>query len=144
MTSILGGAAGGLVATIVMTAFMVLLGDDLPPPTAVFYAEYVGDGAPTDYMPQGMVLHLFYGTGAGAVFGALGDAGLFVFTPVGLTTGVLNGLVYAVVLLVGAAGFWMNLVLDMDADLRQMAMMALFHLIYGTVLGAWVGLEVLG
>lgn len=143
MATIIDGVAGGIVATIVMTAFMMALGDDSPPPPAVFWATYVGGGDPGEYMPQGMVLHLLYGTGAGAVYGAIGAAGAFVFTPAGLVNGVLNGIVYALILFVVAAVFWMNVVLDMDAEHREAAMMGGFHLIYGVVLGAWVGLGVL-
>lgn len=139
MVTAIDGLVGGIVATIVMTAFMMGMGDDSPPPTAVFYARVMGDGAPTDYMPQGMVLHLLYGTVAGAVFGAVGAAGAFLFASTGLVDGVLNGIVYGLVLFVIGAVFWFNLVLDMDADPPKMAMMGFFHLVYGVVLGAWVG-----
>lgn len=50
----INGLAGGIVATIVMTVFMMALGDDSPPPTALFWSQYVGDGGPEEYMMQGM------------------------------------------------------------------------------------------
>jgi hypothetical protein len=144
MVTLVDGLAGGIVATIVMTAFMLALGDDSPPPTAVFYAKYVGNGRPSDYMPQGMFLHVMYGIGAGVVFAYLGVAGLLAFTPANLTNGVSNGLVYGFVLFAGAAVFWMNIVLDLDPEPADVAQFLGFHLVYGAVLGAWVGAAVLG
>jgi hypothetical protein len=143
MVTLVDGLAGGIVATIVMTAFMMALGDDSPPPTAAFYAKYIGEGGPDDYMPQGMFLHMMYGLGAGVAFAYLGVADLFLLTPVDLTNGVLNGLAYGFVLFVGAAVFWMNIVLDMDPEPADVVQFLLFHLVYGAVLGAWVGAGVL-
>lgn len=68
--TILGGLLGGVVATIVMTALMMWLGDDSPPPTAVFWSTYVGDGRPGEYVRQGMVLHFLYGSVLGTAVGA--------------------------------------------------------------------------
>lgn len=68
MVTILNGLVGGFVATLVMTGFMMTMGDDSPPPTALLWAKYVGDGEPDQYMMQGMALHLLYGTIAGGVF----------------------------------------------------------------------------
>jgi hypothetical protein len=144
MVTLIDGLAGGIVATIVMTAFMMTLGDDSPPPTAAFYAQYLGDGTPDDYMREGMFLHMMYGLGAGVVFAYLGIADLFVFTPVDLTNGLLNGLAYGFVLFVGAAVFWMNIVLDMDPEPADVVQFLVFHLVYGAVLGAWVGIGILG
>lgn len=142
MASIATGLVGGLVATIVMTAFMVALGDDSPPPTSLFWAKYVGDGEPTDYVPQGMVLHAIYGTVAGGVFAVVVTAlGLGVAT---LGGGLLWGLAYGVVLFVGAAVVWMNAVLGMEPERGQVVLFLLFHLVYGAVLGGWIGFGVLG
>jgi hypothetical protein len=44
--TLLNGLLGGVLATIVMTALMMALGDDSPPPTALFLSKYVGDGPP--------------------------------------------------------------------------------------------------
>lgn len=142
MPTLVNGLVGGIVATAVMTAVMMLFGDDSPPPPAAFYAKYVGDGPPTDYMPQGMVLHFIYGAIAGAVLipvaGAVGLVSLST-----LTGGIIWGLIWAIVLFVGAAGFWMNVVLDVEATRSQVAFFLLNHLVYGVVLGAWVSLELL-
>jgi hypothetical protein len=135
--TVLGGAVGGLVATIVMTAMMMALGDDSPPPTAAFWAKYLGDGVPTDYMMQGMVLHFLYGISAAVALAvALPLVG---FETVTLVTAVGIGLAYGVVLFAFAAAFWMKIVLAMDPEPPQVAQFLLFHLVYGVVLGGVLG-----
>lgn len=142
MVTLLSGLVGGLVATIVMTVFMMMLGDDSPPPTALFWSKYVGDGSPEDYMMQGMALHLLYGVIAGGVFVLLVPvAGLSVAT---LGSALLWGLVWGVVLFVAGAAFWMMMVLGIQPEMKMAGMFLLFHLIYGAVLGAWVGYGILG
>ena len=84
---------------------------------------------------QGMALHILYGISAGAAFAVLFtvlEFGLSVVTAVGL------GLGYGVVLTVVGAVFWMNVVLDMDPDPAMVGTFALFHLVYGAVLGGWI------
>lgn len=146
MVSLLAGLVGGFVATIVMTALMMGLGDDSPPPTAVFWSKFVGDGPPEDYMMQGVVLHLGYGTGAGSVLAALSPEYLDLIAVMELTTltgGVVNGLIYGFFLFVVAAVVVMNLILDMDAEPPEIATFLLFHLVYGAVLGGFLGLELI-
>ena len=135
--TLIGGLVGGLIATIVMTVFMMALGDDSPPPTAVFWSKYIGAGDPDDYTMPGMLLHVFYGVVAGAVLAV----GLPVvgFGDVGLTTALGIGLAYGVVLFVGAAACWMNVVLALEPERKQVGMFLLFHLVYGVVLGAVAG-----
>jgi hypothetical protein len=135
--TLLGGLVGGLVATIVMTIFMMALGDDSPPPTALFWSKYVGDEGPESYMMQGMALHMFYGIVAGVVLAvALPVAGLGDVT---LVTALGAGLAYGFVLFVGAAVFWMAVVLALDPEPKQVGAFLLFHLIYGAVLGGALG-----
>lgn len=143
MVTLVSGLVGGLVATIVMTAFMMALGDDSPPPTALFWAKYVGDGPPEEFMMQGIVLHMLYGTIAGGVLVAVAPLLGFV-SLAGFTSAVLWALVYGFVLFVVAAVFWMNVVLDIDAGPKEAGMFLLFHLVYGAVLGVWLGLDVFG
>jgi hypothetical protein len=142
MVELVDGLAGGLVATIAMTAFMMALGDDSPPPTALFLAEFVGDGDPEAFAMPGILLHMGYGVVAGAVF-ALAVPLLGVASVASATGGALWGLAYGVVLFVAAAAFWMNLVLGMDPERKQVGAFLLFHLIYGLGLGGWVGVGVL-
>mgnify|MGYP006926884705 FL=1 len=136
MVTLLNGAASGFVATVVMTIFMLALGDDSPPPTAALWAKYVGDEGPEAYMPQGMALHMLYGIGAGGAFAVLtGTAALAVGT---LTGALLWGVAYAVVLTLVGMVFWMKVVLAMDPEPGTAALFAVFHLVYGVVLGIGV------
>jgi GH15 family glucan-1,4-alpha-glucosidase len=108
MVSILIGLAGGLAATIIMTGFMMAMGDDSPPPTALLWSKYVGSGEPDQYMMQGMALHFIYGIIAGGVFAAIGlGIGLGVGT---LAGGLLWGVIWGLVLFVIGAAFWMMMV----------------------------------
>lgn len=142
MVTILSGLAGGLLATIVMTIFMMTLGDDSPPPTAALWAKYVGDGPADDYMMPGMVLHMLYGIGAGVAFVLLVPAVGFGLSE--LIPAVAAGIVFALVLTVVGMVFWMKIVLSMDAEPKTMTMFGVFHLVYGVVLGGFVGAGILG
>jgi hypothetical protein len=135
--TIVNGFIGGVAATVVMTVLMMALGDDSPPPTALFWSKYIGDGRPDEYMMQGMVLHFLYGIGAAAVLAlALPAVG---FGTVGPPVAAGIGVVYGVVLFVIAAVLWMNMVLGLDPDPPEVGMFLVFHLVYGVVLGAVVG-----
>lgn len=138
MVDIVTGAVAGLIATIVMTVFIMGLGDDSPPPTAALWAKYVRDAPPHEFMMQGMVLHFLYGIGAGAVFaggGELLELGLGA-DRVALTLSA--AIVYGLALMVVGAVFWMKIVLAMDPDRQTAMMFGLFHVIYGFVLGLGV------
>jgi hypothetical protein len=135
--TLLGGLVSGVAATIVMTVFMMALGDDSPPPTALFWSKYVGGGDPEEYMMPGMALHMLYRIGAGVALALLLPvAG---FGDVALVTALGVGLGYGFVLFVFAAAFWVNLVLALDPEPKQVGSFLLFHLIYGGVLGAVLG-----
>lgn len=136
MVTLLNGLASGFVATVVMTMFMMALGDDSPPPTAALWAKFVGDRGPEAYMPQGMALHMLYGIGAGGAFAVLTTvAGLGVGT---LTGALLWAVAYAVVLTLVGMVFWMKIVLAMEPQPGMAAMFGFFHLVYGLVLAAGV------
>lgn len=142
MVTLISGLIGGFFATIVMTVFMMALGDDDPPPTALFWSKYIGDSNPSEYMIHGLLLHLFYGTAAGGIFvGIIPVLGLV--NSVTIDTAVIWGLIYGVIIFVGAAVFWMNIVLGLDANRKKMSEFLFFHLVYGAVLGAWIGTGVL-
>jgi hypothetical protein len=129
-----------LVATIVMTVVMMLLGDGGPPPTAALVAKIAGD-EPEDHAMPGMVLHLLYGTIAGAVF-AVGVPllGLSLDT-VALAVGL--GLAYGIVLMIGGMVFLTRVVIGMDPDRGTMATFAVVHVVYGVVLGGFLGAGIL-
>jgi len=141
MASITAGLAGGLVATIVMTAVMMVMGDGGPPPTARFVAKFAG-GEPEEYAMPGMALHIVYGVVAGAVF-AVG------VPLVGLGLGSLAvavglGVAYGIVLMIGGMVFWMRAVIGLEPDRDMMVMFGTVHVIYGVVLGAFLGADLLG
>ena len=140
MVSILTGLIAGLIATVVMTMFMMAMGDDSPPPTAALWAKYVGDEEPEAYMKQGMLLHMLYGTGAGVAF-AVGATAFGLDVGAGVLVGsVLWGLAFGLVLMVGGMVFWMQIVLAMEPDPKTMGAFGFFHVVYGVVLGAGIAL----
>ena len=141
MTSLTAGLAGGVVATIVMTIAMMLLGDGGPPPTARLVAKFAG-GQPEEYAMPGMALHLVYGVVAGAVF-AVGVPLLGVsLTSIPVAVGL--GLVYGIVLMIGGMLFWMRTVIGMEPDRSTMLMFGTVHVIYGVVLGGFLSAGILG
>jgi hypothetical protein len=140
MASVTAGLAGGLVATIVMTIVMMVLGDGGPPPTAALVAKFAG-GDPEDYAMPGMVLHLIYGILAGAVF-AVG------VPLIGLDLGSIAvaaglGLVYGIILMIVGMVVWMRMVIGMEPDRDMMMMFGAVHVVYGLVLGAFLGAGIL-
>jgi len=139
MASVIAGLAGGVVATIVMTIAMMVMGDGGPPPTARLVAKFAG-GDPEDYAMPGMALHFIYGIVAGAVF-AVG------VPLVGLSLGSIGvaiglGLVYGIVLMIGGMVFWMRFVIGMYPDRDMMMTFGTVHVIYGVVLGAFLGASI--
>jgi hypothetical protein len=142
MASLVAGLAGGLVATILMTAVMMAMGDGGPPPTAGLVATFAG-GEAADHAMPGMVLHLVYGVVAGGVFAVgvpLLGLGLDLDV-VPLAVGL--GLAYGLLLLVGGMAFWMRTVIGMDPDRETVVTFGVVHLVYGVVLGAFLGAGVL-
>lgn len=71
MATALAGLVGGLAATVVLTAVMMVMGDGGPPPTARLVAKFAA-GDPEDHAMPGMALHFRYGIGAGVVFALVG------------------------------------------------------------------------
>ena len=136
MASVIAGLAGGVVATIVMTIAMKVIGDGGPPPTAALVAKLAG-GDPNDYAMPGMILHLIYGTLAGVVF-AVGVPVIGLnLGSIAVATGL--GLVYGIVLMIGGMIFWMRMVMGMEPDKSMMMVFGIVHVIYGVVLGAFLG-----
>ncbi|WP_331233417.1 DUF6789 family protein [Natronorarus salvus] len=132
------GVQGGAVATFVMTAFRLPLLRSLPP-SANFWARYVGNGEPEDYPLIGLLLHAGYGIGAGAVFG-----GLFsLLTAERSIEPEQRGLVWGAVFGMGLSAFgsqvMLKSLLDIELDPDELALFHAAHLVYGLALGAWVG-----
>lgn len=134
-----GGLAGGLVATIVMTALMmVVMGDD-PMPTQLFASKFVNDESPEDNTALGMALHLAYGVVMGVVLLALAALGGFHTDVVGATAwGLLFGLIlwFGYLFWAGFLGILSGLRDEPVAEARQMVLGTLgMHLLYGLVAG---------
>ncbi|WP_247730699.1 DUF6789 family protein [Halovivax limisalsi] len=132
------GLQAGFVATCIMTAFRLPILRSLPP-SAHFYAAYVGGGEPDDHELAGLLLHLGYGTSAGAVFGglfALQDAEEAIGAE---QRGLLWGSVFGMVLSAVGSQFLLKELLGFELDADELALFHAAHLVYGLSLGAWVG-----
>lgn len=132
------GLQGGAVATFVMTAFRLPLVRSLPP-SANFWAKYVGGGEPEDYPLVGLLLHLLYGTVAGAVFG-----GLFALLESERAIeaeqrGIMWGAVYGMLLSAFGSRVMLDAMLDVELEADELTLFHAGHLVYGISLGAWVG-----
>lgn len=135
---LLRGLQGGLVGTVVMTTFRLPLMRSLPP-SANFWAEFVGDGEPEDYPVIGLLLHLVYGVSAGVVF-----AGLFAFLDSERAIepeqrGLMWGGVYGMGLSAFGSRVMLEALLDIRLDADELTLFHAGHLVYGITLGAWVG-----
>jgi hypothetical protein len=132
----LGGATGGFVATVSMSAFREPVSRSLPP-TSGFCARVTGDD-PGDHPVAAYLLHLLYGVGAGTVFGPL-----VARTPSRVTGSVKGnialGAVYGALLSVVGRRFVLPAVAGVELDPEEAAIFDAGHLVYGLALGAWVG-----
>jgi len=129
---------GGLFATVVMTAFRLPLTRSLPP-TANFWAKYVGGGDPEEYRAIGLLLHLLYGAVGGAAFGVAYDR-LGAFPGVTTETrGVVWGGLYGLALSAFGEHVMLRRLLGMPVEPDTETVFHTSHLIYGVALGGWVG-----
>jgi hypothetical protein len=132
------GLQGGAIGTFVMTAFRLPLMRSLPP-SANFWAKYVGDGDPEEYPLIGLLLHLIYGTTSGALFGgvfALLDSERAIEAE---QRGIMWGAVYGMVLSAFGSRVMLEAMLDVELDEDELTLFHAGHLVYGISLGAWVG-----
>lgn len=140
MTLLVAGLVGGLVATIVMTVTMMAVGDGGPPPTAALVAKFAG-GTPEAHRKPGMLLHLLYGTVAGAVLAVGAPLVGLSLGSIGVAIGV--GFGYGVALMIGGMVFWLRLVIGVEPDREMMTVFGIVHVVYGIVLGAFLGTGIL-
>lgn len=132
MATILTGLVGGLLGALATAAMTRATGDE-PTPSATVWAMYFGDGDPDGYERQGLVVHVLYGAGAGAVFAIFAGA-----LSLGLSTvdaALLWAVVWASVLAVIAVGFWRIVFIGETPDGRALAELGAAHLVFGVVLG---------
>ncbi|WP_122089389.1 hypothetical protein [Halalkalicoccus subterraneus] len=135
--SLVRAIQGGAFATVVMTAFRLPILGSLPP-SANFWAKYVGDGHPEEYMGMGILLHLLYGISFGALFGLL-------YPRMNLpgsateTEGVVWGGVFGLVLSAFGERVMLKWLLDIDLEADAETVFHASHAVYGIALGTWVG-----
>ncbi|WP_436927992.1 hypothetical protein [Halosimplex amylolyticum] len=143
------GLEGGLLATLVMTVYRLPVSRSLPP-TAEFWAQFVGSGAPEDDPIPALVLHFAYGGAAGAAFGALFRGRESVArdesapdrppgppTYSGEVPTTVAGLLYGLALSAFGERVVLGTILGTDPDDRVAFHVG--HALYGITLGAWVG-----
>jgi hypothetical protein len=124
-----------------MTAFRMPITDSLPP-TAEFWARYVGNGESTDYPGVALLLHAVYGMGAGAAFAAV-----FLARARGVAVrderrGTLLGAVYGLVLSVFGTRVMLSRLLGLELAADERWIFHVSHVVYGLTLGAWLGSNV--
>lgn len=131
------GFAGGLIGTAVMTLYRLPIFRALPP-TAEFWARYVGGGEAEDHLLPGIVLHFFYGAAAGGVFAP-------VFTVVASRTsfsreliGLVSGLLYGSFLSVFGTRVIFRHVLGRELESDEALVFHVGHVFYGVTLGTWL------
>ena len=132
------GLQAGFVATLIMTAFRLPIVRSLPP-SANFWAQYVSGGDPEEHTVAGIVLHLLYGTSAGAVFGGIFAALEAERAIEPEQRGIVWGGVYGMVLSALGSQFMLRELLDVRLEADELALFHAAHLVYGVSLGAWVG-----
>lgn len=137
------GAAGGLVATVVMTAFRLPISRSLPP-TDEFWRRYVRrDGSGSATVPA-LLLHLLYGAGAGVAYVAL-EPRLVGTDPTRPSEaraelrGVVTAVGYSLVLSAFGLRVLLDWLLDEELEPDEELIFHLGHAIYGITLGAWLG-----
>lgn len=131
------GATGGLIATAVMTIYRLPVFRAVPP-TAEFWARFLGRGDAEQYTGRGIILHFAYGTFAGAVFGPLfGEAARRSTVPREYL-GVVSGLVYGVTLSLFGTQVVFRHLLDRDLEPEHELVFHVGHVIYGLTLGTWL------
>jgi hypothetical protein len=111
------------------------------PPTADFWAKYVGGGAPETHFGTGLVLHFLYGGAAGGLFGVLID-GLEFDDERKHSLGVLGlSLAYGLALSTFGTRFVFRYLLDEELEPNEAVIFHVGHVIYGLTLGTWLSFD---
>jgi len=131
------GVGGGVAATVVMTVYRLPAFRALPP-TAEFWATYVGDEGAEEYAGVGMALHVLYGAAGGGVFG-------LAFARLGRLSGsrrrwggVFLGVAYGLLLSVVGTRLVLRRLLDETLDDDEAFVFVVGHVVYGVALGTWM------
>lgn len=132
------GVVGGLIATALMTLYRFPVFRALPP-TADFWAKYVGGGAPEAYSETGLLLHFLYGGTAGGLFG-VGISLLDFQSKRDRSLGAVGvSLVYGLALSIFGTRFIFRYLLDEELEPTEAVVFHVGHVIYGLTLGTWMG-----
>lgn len=135
------GATGGLVATLVMTAYRLPISQSLPP-TALFWAKYVAGGEESDHPIAGLLLHLLYGVGGGVLFGVLSSVSsesVSSDTARREQVGLFSAVVYGLALSAFGERVVLEGLLGLDPDDDERLVFHVSHVVYGLTLGTWFG-----
>ena len=136
--SVWRGIKGGLVATIVMTVFRLPMFRALPP-TAEFWATYLGEKPAEAYQFHGLVLHVVYGSMAGAAFGPVFAIANRHYPGNRNYLALLTGLIYGVILSLIGTRLIFPYLLREDLQEDEALVFHVGHIIYGLTLGMWFG-----
>lgn len=136
--AVVSGCVGGAIGTVVMTIYRLPVFRALPP-TAEFWAQYVGGGDAEEYTAAGLLLHLLYGVAAGAVLGPV-YAALASRLPVRRdATGMVCGAAYGLALSVFGERVLLERLLGRELEREHALVFHAGHLVYGLTLGTWLG-----
>lgn len=132
------GLKGGAIATIVMTAFRMPISHSLPP-TANFWAHYIGSGDADSYPIIAVILHVMYGVVGGGFYGML-----FSRTDSETRAGIelsdlVRGAGYSLALSLFGSRMILQRMIEMDLERDEALIFHVGHLIYGLTLGTWIG-----
>ena len=131
------GVRGGLVATVVMTAFRLPISRSLPP-TARFWTTYVSSGS-EDVVGPAVALHLLYGAAAGVPYATLVTGRSDESTWESEVVGVLAGAAYGLFLSAFGVRVVLGRVLGMELSPDERLVFHVGHAVYGLTLGEGVG-----
>jgi hypothetical protein len=134
LSTLVASLVGGVMGTLVMTAFRAPTARSLPP-TAALLSRWLG-GSDDDYPVSGLALHFLYGVAGALPFG-FGWRRLATDEPEVL--GLLAGAAYGFALSVFGERVVLPVLVGMDLDTDESAVFHAGHLVYGLTLGAWVG-----
>jgi hypothetical protein len=135
------GLLAGAFATVVMTVFRAPVARS-PPPPAWFWAKFVAGGDPEDHAAPALVLHLVYGSVAGAAFGLLAGPRTGAGEARRERRATAFGAVYGLCLSGFGAAVVLGRLLDMDLDPDERFVFHVGHLVYGLALGTRFGSRV--
>lgn len=132
------GAKGGFVATVVMTAYRLPVARSLPP-TDEFWTRYVSRDAARRAVLPAILLHLLYGSAAGAAYAVLAPGPTAASEERAELRGVFGAVAYGVLLSVFGERVLLEGLLDQELAPDERLVFHLGHVVYGITLGTWIG-----